>query len=301
MLRPLRSTTAALAVVLAATLTGPAGQARAPQAVEPRAPQVVYGTQFDHINDWYAQPNGKKSQSEYHAYNLWPTQGALQVVTRRHCAAPGVALTQANASAKRCNTYGETRYSTGRAHIDLRVPRKRGFEVEFSTLLPGKPVAGTRQALWMHSLRKGDQYCDQKGRGMPELDILEWYGSRPGRSTSTTHLGCMKRKPLKSYREMSAKPVDTGVWQRWMVRRKGRTISYFRIQGDGSTTRLGRHTCGTGKFKALSNKSCNRMLRHGKWRLIVNGEVFGGKKGPRWAQPFPVQKMYLDWVQVRAL
>lgn len=76
-------------------------------------------------------------------------------------------------------------YSVGRVRLaDFRVPAT-DFEWGFEARLPERFAAGARSALWLVNLQQ--VYCAPE---WGELDVLEWYSSRPDLPETATHATC---------------------------------------------------------------------------------------------------------------
>ena len=110
-------------------------------------------------------------------------------------------------------------YSVGRVRLtDFGVPAT-DFEWGFEARLPDESAApGARSALWLINL---DQiYCDPR---WGELDVMEWYSSRPDLPEAATHATCADA----TYASWHHKPATwdwgpagrTG-FHRWAVRKE---------------------------------------------------------------------------------
>src|SRR5690349_13951582 len=97
--------------------------------------------------------------------------GDLVISARRHCT-PGPVAEGTPVSEVPCE--GPTQYSVGRVRLaDFRVPAT-DFEWGFEARLPERFAPGARSALWLVNLEQ--VYCAPE---WGELDVLEWYSSRP--------------------------------------------------------------------------------------------------------------------------
>jgi hypothetical protein len=186
-------------------------------------------------------------------------------------------------------------YSVGRVRLtDFRVPAS-DFEWGFEARLPDESATpGTRSALWLVNL---DQiYCDPL---WGELDVLEWYASRPDLPEAATHATCADA----AYTSWHHKPAawDWGAagrtgFHRWAVRKetteRGITISYLydaRVYASDVCE------------DRLPGPTCSAVLDRG-WTAILQTAVFADDSGPftRPADdtPFPAQELVVRdmWV-----
>jgi hypothetical protein len=188
-----------------------------------------------------------------------------------------------------------TRDSVGRVRLtDFRVPAT-DFEWGFEARLPDESAApGARSALWLVNL---DQiYCDPQ---WGELDVLEWYSSRPDLPEAATHATCTDA----TYTSWHHKPAtwDWGAagrtgFHRWAVRKettgRGITLSYLYDDRVYATD-----TC----EDRLAAPTCAGVLDRG-WTAILQTAVFADESGPftRPAadQPFSTQELVVRemWV-----
>ena len=109
--------------------------------------------------------------------------GDLVISARRHCTVDPVGE-DSPVSESPCAS-PQTRYSVGRVRLATFQLPSTDFEWGFDVRLPQRSAPGTRSALWLINL---DQiHCDPM---WGELDILEWYSSRPDRPEAATHATC---------------------------------------------------------------------------------------------------------------
>lgn len=252
----------------------------------------------------------KKSQAHFLASNVFPKDGNLVLRSQRHCVKDAnTKPTDDNASAKVCDGKRPvTKYSSGRVHRGAGLAASSGnFRIEFKATLPADAVTGTRSALWM---KNAAPYCDADGvtddqipTDLGELDALEWYGERPGRTTATTHMACHGKNNLKTRQEPNKRDdLRAGSTHTWTVERWGNRIKYW-IDGHrvGDTD-----ACGKGELNPIKQDKCDRILNL-PWLLIMQGEVF--KKGdngtgytaPDDSKPFPQQRFLIHWVRAYQL
>ena len=183
-------------------------------------------------------------------------------------------------------------YSVGRVRLtDVRVPAA-DFEWGFEARLPDASAApGARSALWLVNL---DQiYCDPM---WGELDVLEWYSSRPDDAEAATHATCTDAT-YTSWHHKTA--VDRTGFHRWAVRKetteRGITLSYLYDDRVYATD-----TC----EDQLAGATCSAVLDRG-WTAILQTAVFADDSGPftRPADtlPFPDQELVVRDMWVDAL
>ena len=220
--------------------------------------------------------------------------GDLVISARRHCTVDPVGE-DSRVSESPCASK-QTQYSVGRVRLaKFQVP-STDFEWGFDVRLPQRSTPGTRSALWLINL---DQiYCDPS---WGELDILEWYSSRPDQPEAATHATCTDKAAYTSWHH---KP-DIWAWgeggrtgfHRWAVRKQ--TI------GDKVTLRYlyddrvyATHVCA----ERLPSSTCNAVL-HRSWTAILQTAVFGDGSGPFTgpdpASSFPKQELVVRdmWVE----
>jgi hypothetical protein len=221
------------------------------------------------------------------------TDGDLVISARRHCI--DEPLTDlAPVSESPCAPH-RTRYSVGRVRLaDLQLPAS-DFEWGFEVRLPPRHAPGARSALWLINL---DQiHCDPL---WGELDVLEWYSSRPDLPEASTHATCSET----GYTSWHHKP-ETWAWgsggrdafHRWAVRKQ--------TTGDQVTLRYlyddqvyATHVCG----RRLPEPTCNNLLQR-SWTAILQTAVFadgsGPFTGPDPSLPFPTQELIVRdmWVE----
>ena len=100
--------------------------------------------------------------------------GDLVISARRHCAVDALAE-DSPVNESPCASQ-QPQYSVGRVRLVNLVMPATDFEWGFEVRLPDRSAPGTRSALWLINV---DQiYCDPL---WGELDVLEWYSSRPDR------------------------------------------------------------------------------------------------------------------------
>ncbi len=185
-------------------------------------------------------------------------------------------------------------YSVGRVRLtDFRVP-ETDFEWGFEARLPEQSAPGSRSALWLVNLEQ--IYCDPL---WGELDVLEWYSSRPDLPEAATHATCADA----TYASWHHKPATwdwgpggpTG-FHRWAVRKetteRGITISYLYDDRVYATD-----TC----QERLSGPTCAAVLDK-SWTAILQTAVFADESGsftrPDPGADFPDQELVVRamWV-----
>jgi len=223
--------------------------------------------------------------------------GDLVISARRHCTSGPVAEDTPVAEAP-CTS---PRYSLGRVRLtDFRVPAT-DFEWGFEARLPDRSAPGARSALWLVNL---DQiYCHPL---WGELDVLEWYSSRPDLPESATHATCTDA----AYTSWHHTP-DTWAWSadgrtgfhRWAVRKQtshgpaGTTVT-LRYLYDGRV--YATDTC----QDQLPSATCDAVLGRG-WTAILQTAVFADDSGPftrpAEGEPFPTQDLVIGSMWVKAM
>ena len=223
--------------------------------------------------------------------------GDLVISARRHCTAGPVAedtpVTEAPCEGDRAQ------YSVGRLRLaDFRVPAT-DFEWGFEARLPERSAPGARSALWLVNLEQ--VYCAPE---WGELDVLEWYSSRPELPEAATHATCTDA----TYASWHHKPAtwDWGTrgrtgFHRWAVRKEttagpgGRTVTLSYLF-DGRV-----HAVDTCQEK-LPSATCAAVLDTA-WTAILQTAVFGDDSGP-FLRPsdhadFPTQELVIRdmWVE----
>ena len=222
--------------------------------------------------------------------------GDLVISARRRCTADAV-IEATPVSEAPCEGV-QPQYSVGRVRLaDFRVPAT-DFEWGFEARLPERSAPGARSALWLVNLQQ--VHCAPE---WGELDVLEWYSSRPDLPEAATHATCTDA----TYKSWHHKPAtwDWGSggrsgFHRWAVRKEsttgpgGRTITLSYLY-DGRVTAV--DTC----QDKLPATTCDYVLDTA-WTAILQTAVFGDDSGPfrRPAdeEPFPTQELVVRnmWV-----
>src|SRR6478735_7129215 len=223
--------------------------------------------------------------------------GDLVISARRHCTADPV-VEEAPVSEAPCVGV-PAQYSVGRVRLaDFRVPAT-DFEWGFEARVPERSAPGARSALWLVNLEQ--VYCAPE---WGELDVLEWYSSRPDLPETATHATCTDA----TYASWHHKPAtwDWGSggragFHRWAVRKEtttgpgGRTITLSYLY-DGRVTAV--DTC----QEKLPSTTCDAVL-DSAWTAILQTTVFGDDTGPFLhpadEDPFPTQELVIRdmWVE----
>jgi len=218
--------------------------------------------------------------------------GNLVISARRHCTSD-VVTEDTPADESPCLAH-QPQYSVGRMRLtDFRVPAT-DFEWGFDARLPDRSAPGARSALWLINL---DQIsCDPL---WGELDVLEWYSSRPDLPEAATHATCTD----SAYASWHHKP-GTWAWgnggrtgfHHWAVRKETTrgtvTLSYLYDDHIYATD-----TCA----KRLPAPTCKAVLDPG-WTAILQTAVFGDETGPftrpEASDAFPTQELVIRsmWV-----
>jgi hypothetical protein len=185
-----------------------------------------------------------------------------------------------------------TGYSVGRVRLaDLQAPGT-DFEWGFEARVPdASATPGARSALWLTNL---DQiYCDPL---WGELDVLEWYSTRPDAPEAATHVTCTDAT-YASWHHRTA--IDPTGFHRWAVRKettaRGVTLSYLYDDRVYATD-----TC----EDRLPAATCAAVLDRG-WTAILQTAVFADESGP-FTRPdpaagFPDQELVVRDMWVEAL
>ena len=274
-----------------------AADAAVAQAAKPR---LVWRDEFndgDYAGWTPASVPGKpgKSQAIFRPANLSFADGKLVVTTQRHCGTPDAAPTTGTCPA------GTSVYTSGR--LDRAAPLPNGdFRVAFKAQVPQNGKQGQRSALW---LKNAKPYCVSDvaaARNQGELDVLEHYGAKKGRSFGVSHLSCGKDSgAVKAYQVSNDVAFDPKGYHVWSVERRGATFRYF-----VDSTLVGSATCGEGKLDNVGAGRCDTIVKQ-DWTYTIQGEVFAAAFGtgklqePREGRSFPPQKLKVDWVRVYAL
>jgi len=223
--------------------------------------------------------------------------GDLVISARRHCSA-GAVVEGTSVSEAPCEGV-QPQYSVGRVRLaDFRVPAT-DFEWGFEARLPEPSAPGARSALWLVNLEQ--VYCAPE---WGELDVLEWYSSRPDLPETATHATCTDA----TYESWHHKPAtwDWGSggrsgFHRWAVRKEsttgpgGRTITLSYLY-DGRVTAV--DTC----QDKLPATTCDAVLDTA-WTAILQTAVFADESGPFtrpvYDLPFPTQELVVRdmWVE----
>jgi hypothetical protein len=218
--------------------------------------------------------------------------GDLVISARRHCAFDALAE-DSPVNESPCASQ-QPQYSVGRVRLAYFVLPATDFEWGFEVRLPDRSAPGTRSALWLINV---DQiYCDPL---WGELDVLEWYSSRPDLPEAATHATCTDM----AYTSWHHKP-DTWAWgaggrtgfHRWAVQKQtvGGMVTLRYLYDDrvyATDTCEGR----------LPSSTCDAVLDR-SWTAILQTAVFGDGSGP-FAGPeadrsFPTQQLVVRamWV-----
>ncbi len=219
-------------------------------------------------------------------------RGDLVVSARRHCTS-AVVTEQTPADEGRCSTL-QPQYSVGRIRVTgFRVPAT-DFEWGFEVRLPDRSAPGARSALWLVNL---DQiYCDPL---WGELDVLEWYASRPELPEAATHATCTDSEYVSWHHKPTTWAWGAGGptgFHRWAVRKEstGGTVTLSYLYDDHV---YATHTCN----ELRSASTCRAVLDRG-WTAILQTAVFHDETGPFTrpdaSEPFPTQELVIHsmWV-----
>ena len=224
--------------------------------------------------------------------------GDLVISARRHCTS-GPVGEDTPADEAPCDVGAQ--YSVGRVRLtDFRVPAT-DFEWGFEARLPERSAPGARSALWLVNLAQ--IYCDPR---WGELDVLEWYSSRPDVPEAATHATCTDA----TYASWHHKPAtwDWGAGGRngfhtWAVRKEtttgpgGRTVTLSYLY-DGRVHAV--DTC----QEQLPSSTCTAVFDT-SWTAILQTAVFADDSGP-FLRPadgdaFPTQELVIRDMWVDAL
>jgi hypothetical protein len=222
--------------------------------------------------------------------------GDLVISARRHCTSGPVGEDTPAAEAP-CPSQ-QSQYSLGRVRLtDFRVPAT-DFEWGFEARLPDRFAPGARSALWLVNL---DQvYCDPL---WGELDVLEWYSSRPDLPEAATHATCTDATYTSWHHQPATWDWGAGGptgFHRWAVRKEtttgpgGKTVTLSYLY-DGRV-----HAASTCQEK-LPSPTCDAVFDK-SWTAILQTAVFGDDSGP-FLRPadgdaFPTQELVIRalWV-----
>ncbi len=225
--------------------------------------------------------------------------GDLVISARRHCTA-GPVVEDTPVSEAPCDGV-PAQYSVGRVRLaDFRVPAT-DFEWGFEARLPQRSAPGARSALWLVNLEQ--VHCAPE---WGELDVLEWYSSRPDLPETATHATCTDAT-FTSWHHKPATwdwgPGGRAGFHQWAVRKEtttgpgGRTITISYLY-DGRVTAA--DTC----QEKLPSATCQAVLDIA-WTAILQTAVFGDDTGP-FLRPaddadFPTQELVVRDMWVKAL
>jgi hypothetical protein len=251
------------------------------------APAPTPPTQ-EYCNTHYGQPLGEVFTWRGFTFQKYVGDAACETHRQGEYAASNVAVSGDGDLVISARRDGSS-YSVGRVRMtDFRVPAT-DFEWGFEARLPDESAApGSRGALWLVNL---DQiYCDPL---WGELDVLEWYSSRPDLPEASTHATCTDAT-YSSWHHKTA--IDGTGFHRWAVRKetteRGITVSYLY---DDRVYAI--DTC----EDQLPASTCAAVLDRG-WAAILQTAVFADESGPFTrpdpVAPFPKQELVVRdmWV-----
>jgi hypothetical protein len=218
--------------------------------------------------------------------------GDLVISARRHCVSDALAE-DSPVNESPCASQ-QSQYSVGRVRLADFVVPATDFEWGFEVRLPDRSAPGTRSAVWLINL---DQiYCDPL---WGEMDVVEWYSSRPDLPEAATHATCTDG----AYTSWHHKP-DTWAWgtggrtgfHRWAVRKQtvGGVVTLRYLYDDRV---FATDTC----EDRMPSSTCEAVLDR-SWTAILQTAVFGDESGPFRSpesdEPFPTQELVLRamWV-----
>ena len=225
--------------------------------------------------------------------------GDLVISARRHCTS-GPVVEDTPVSEAPCES-GPAQYSVGRVRLaDFRVPAT-DFEWGFEARLPERYAPGARSALWLVNLEQ--VYCAPE---WGELDVLEWYSSRPDLPETATHATCTDATHVSWHHKPATWDWGTdgrAGFHRWAVRKEttsgpdGRAVTLTYLY-DGRVTAV--DTC----REQLPSATCDAVLDTA-WTAILQTAVFADDSGP-FLRPvdgdrFPTQELVVRDMWVKAL
>jgi len=211
--------------------------------------------------------------------------GDLVISARRHCVS-GALAEDSPVNESPCAS-SPPRYSVGRVRLAELVVPATDFEWGFEVRLPDRSATGTRSAVWLINLAQ--IHCDPL---WGELDVVEWYSSRPDLPEAATHATCTHG----TYTSWHHKP-DSWTWgaggrsgfHRWAVRKQTvRGVITLRYLYDDRV--YATDTC----EERMPSSTCQAVLDR-RWTAILQTAVFGDESGtferPESDDPFPTQEL----------
>jgi hypothetical protein len=213
--------------------------------------------------------------------------GDLVISARRHC--PSDVVGEDSPTNEAPCLAQRPQYSVGRVRlVDFRMAAT-DFEWGFEAWLPERSAPGARGALWLVNL---DQiYCDPL---WGELDVVEWYSSRPDRPEAATHATCNASTYASWHHKAGPRVLAGGAlggFHRWAVRKQTThgtiTLSYLYDDHVYATD-----TC----EQQVPAATCAAVLDRG-WTAILQTAVFGDASGvftqPAADEAFPTQELVI--------
>jgi hypothetical protein len=291
------------AVVLVSIASTPMATAEAPEVTPPAQ---------EYCNAHYGQPRGDvfvwkgftfqkyvgDAGCESHRQGIYlgtdvavNPEGDLVISARRHCVTD--ALTEDSAVTE-SPCASRPRYSVGRVRLASKVLPSSDFEWGFDLRLPGRSAPGTRSAAWLINL---DQiHCDPL---WGEVDVMEWYSSRPDLPEAATHATCSDTSFVSWHHRPDAwgwGRAGRADFHRWAVRKQ--TVDGMVVISYLYDDRVyASHTC----EERLSSPTCRAVFDR-SWTAILQTAVFadgsGPFAGPEADKPFPTQELVVRamWV-----
>lgn len=221
--------------------------------------------------------------------------GDLVISTRRHCTTEPVSENTPSFEGP-CPTT-QSQYSVGRVRLARFEVPDTDFEWGFEARLPADHAPGARSALWLINLDR--IHCEEL---WGELDVVEWYSSRPDVPESATHLTCRDSTYASWHHKRSTwdwGEAGSSGFHRWAVRKQ--------VQGDKTVIsylyddRV--HATDTCEDR-LSPGDCAAVLDRA-WTAILQTAVFADDDGP-FTRPaddgsFPTQELVIRSMWIRPL
>lgn len=186
--------------------------------------RLIRSEEFDgqslNVTDWKVHDKTlfTRSQAYYMDGNVYMKNGALVILTRRHCVDQSVdlsiasnrsVLNDATATSNVCPSDKQTVYSSGYVTSNFRTTKGK-IEIRAK-----QPVMqrGWWGGLW---LRNQSPWCEPN---YGELDINENYGHSPNTTTATSHMGCTPdgtKTYMQQHHKTYANPISDN-WHVWAI------------------------------------------------------------------------------------
>ena len=228
--------------------------------------------------------------------------GKLNIITERHCLAPGEEPTADNVHPEPCESGKRTVYTSGRIEsaFDYLAP----FEMEVRAYMDPTNAQGMHFAAW---IRNNQKYCGKDVSSSPvaELDTMEVYGNDES-TTHTSHVSCVAGPNGEDWttRDYHSQPRKiAGQWNTYKMVYDGYSIEYF-FNGEAVPIDGTNHSKTTAQSLGISQSKFRNTLNNYPWQIILNNSVFNDgswRPAPDANNRFDRRVDQIDYVRIKSI